>query len=134
MEHYNRASASKRSVRVEETIENNILSTPQSQQLQEQIMKNLVGSTLYFIFNLLLENSDSEDFEEISNENFEINSEKDSDDDIAIQYLPLKRKIREDAARIQELEARIGDLEQQLKKSKAINNKLNKKIKRWYKK
>jgi CII-binding regulator of phage lambda lysogenization HflD len=44
--------------------------------------------------------------------------------------LPLKRKIKEDAEKIQELEARIGDLEQQLKKAKSINNKLNKKYKK----
>jgi CII-binding regulator of phage lambda lysogenization HflD len=44
--------------------------------------------------------------------------------------LPLKRKIKEDTEKIQELEARIGDLEQQLKKAKSINNKLNKKYKK----
>ena len=47
-----------------------------------------------------------------------------------IQCLPLKRKIREDTEKIQELEAKVKDLEQQLRKAKSINNQLNKKYKK----
>ena len=72
----------------------------------------------------------SESSEEDFGGNFEEISENDSDDNLSIQCLPLKRKIKEDAEKIQELEARIGDLEQQLKKAKSINNKLNKKYKK----
>jgi hypothetical protein len=51
MEHYNRASASKQSVRIETTIENNILTTPQSKILQNQILQHLHSGN-FFLNNL----------------------------------------------------------------------------------
>ncbi len=51
LEHYNRASSSKMTARVEETISNEVLDTPQSQELKKQIMKNFGN---YFIFILIL--------------------------------------------------------------------------------
>jgi hypothetical protein len=50
MEHYNRSSSNKRSVRVENTIEDTILSTSQSQKLQKQILKDLEGNDFFIQF------------------------------------------------------------------------------------
>jgi len=49
MEHYNRASASKQSARIETTIEDNILTTPQSKVLQNQILQHLQSGIFVLI-------------------------------------------------------------------------------------
>ena len=48
MEHYNRASASKKSARIEEVIENAILITPESQRLQKEILQNFQGKIFLY--------------------------------------------------------------------------------------
>jgi hypothetical protein len=48
MEHYNRASATPKSVRIEAIIEKNILSTTKSQLIQQKILESLKGKILIF--------------------------------------------------------------------------------------
>ncbi len=65
LEHYNRTQAAPQSLIVENIIEQQILSTPQSQQIQEKIL-GLFEGNLYFILKINFEKEENNSQSSIS--------------------------------------------------------------------